>query len=72
MDRSHTTSSMWTRVIDLEGTQPRKQEAEVVIQEDQDGDLGLTTMKLIYVMGPTLKWSPKLKPTTPILGTLLP
>ena len=71
MDRSHTTSSMWTRVIDLEGTQPRKREAEVVIQEDQDGDLGLVMMKLIYVIGPTLKQSPNLKPTTTVLGTLL-
>ena len=47
------------------------EEKDMVIQEDQDGDLGLATMELIYVMGPTLKWSPKLKPTTTILGTLL-
>ena len=48
-----------------------EREREMVIQEDQDGDLGLTTVKLIYIMGPTLKQSPKSKPTTMILGTLL-
>ena len=47
------------------------EENDVVIQEDQDGDLGLAMTKLIYVMGPTLKQSPKLKPTTTVLGTLL-
>ena len=33
-------SSMWTRVVDLDGTQPRARSG-MVIQEDQDGDLGL-------------------------------
>ena len=48
----------------------------MVIQEDQDGDLGLVTTKLIYVMGPTLKRSPNPEtyyddprnPTTGVLG----
>ena len=35
--------SMWTRVVDLDGTQPERETIEVVIQEDQDGDLGLAT-----------------------------
>ena len=52
------------------GTQPKTIKG-VVIQEDQDGDLGLVTTKLIYVRGPTLKRSPHLKPTTTILGILL-
>ena len=49
----------------------REWEAEVVIEEDQDGDLGLAMTKLIYVIGPTLKRSPNLKPTKMVLGTLL-
>ena len=48
----------------------------MVIQEDQDGDLGLAMMRLIYVIGLALKWSPKSKPyygdprnsTTTVLG----
>ena len=48
----------------------------MVIQEDQDGDLGLATMRLTYIIGLALKWSPKWKPyyddsrnpTTAVLG----
>ena len=54
----------------------QRKEDKMVIQEDQDGDLGLVMTKLIYIIGPTLKQSPKLKPyysnprnpTTVILG----
>ena len=76
MDRSHTTrSSMWTREVDLK--------AHSQMRREWDGDSRRprwrswsVTMKLIYVIGPTLKQSPKLKPyynnprnpTTVILG----
>ena len=46
-DRSHT--GMWTRRSGgetLDGTQPINDEEEVVIQEDQDGDLGLLRRSL--------------------------
>ena len=58
----------WTRHTVDERDEERN---EVVIQEDQDGDLGLATTEFIYVRGPTLKRSPNMKPTTTILGTLL-
>ena len=59
------------QTMDLGWHTAEDEREDVVIQEDQDGDLGLRQLRLIYTMGPTLKWSPNMKPTTTILGTLL-
>ena len=58
-------------VVDLGWHTAEDKREDVVIQEDQDGDLGLRQSKLIYVMRPTLKRSLNMKPTTTVLGTLL-
>ena len=41
MEVTQLWCSMWMERITLAGTQPKSRNREVVIQEDQDGDLGL-------------------------------
>ena len=71
--RIEVTQLSWyvDKVMTLGCHTDKTEDGEVVIQEDQDGDLGLQRTELIYVIGPTLKRSPNMKPTTAVLGTLL-
>ena len=71
MDGSHTTWAVCGQDKNPGWHTAKDDEEKMVIQEDQDGDLGLRQSELIYVMRPTLKQSLNMKPTTTILGTLL-